>query len=233
MSESIPHSLSAIPLLAPLTDAARAALEQRCRWQNCATHEQIIGRESESRDVYFVVDGRVRVVNYSGSGREIAFDEHETGAYFGELAAVDSQPRSATVVAITDTLLASISPDTFVNLLHDYPDVAIGALRDMAGIVRASTDRIMELSTLGVQNRVHSEILREARLALDADNNTARISPAPVHADIASRVSTTRETVARVLSDLSRQELVIREGNDLVVRDVARLETLVRNVRES
>jgi len=59
------------------------------------------------------------------------------------------------------------------------------------------------------------------------------IAPIPVHSDIAARVSTTRETVARVLSDLSRDGLVERRADALVVRDVSRLETMVEDVRGS
>ena len=110
--------------------------------------------------------------------------------------------------------------------------MAIEVLRELAQFVRVSTDRIMELSTLGAHNRVHSEILREARATADGDGNSARISPIPVHADIASRVSTTRETVARVLSDLAKQGLVKREKNALVVTDLKQLEQIVNEVRD-
>ncbi len=226
------HTLSGIPLLRSLDDAARRSLEQRCRWQRYNAHDEIIGRESDSRDVYFVISGRVRVVNHSLSGREIAFHEMDAGDYFGELAAIDGRPRSATVVAVNASLLASVSPDTFMNLLHDHSEMAIEVLQELTQFVRASTDRIMELSTLGAHNRVHSEILREARGRTTEDGNSARISPIPVHADIASRVSTTRETVARVLSDLAKQGLVSREKNALVVTDLAQLEKIVNEVRD-
>jgi CRP-like cAMP-binding protein len=113
--------------------------------------------------VFFVVEGRVRVVNFSISGRKIRFDEMERGGVFGELAALDGMPRPGAMVALNDTLVATISPDTFLNLLRDYPDLAIGVMQELAKIVRASTERIMDLSTLGALNRVHSEILREAR----------------------------------------------------------------------
>lgn len=230
MSETS-HTLGGIPLLKSLDPAARQSLEQRCRWQRYGRHDEIIGRESDSRDVYFIISGRVRVVNYSLSGREIAFHEMDAGNYFGELAAIDGRPRSATVIALNDALLAAVSPDTFINLLHDHPDMAIEVMRELAQFVRVSTDRIMELSTLGAHNRVHSEILRAARALAPEAENTARISPIPVHADIASRVSTTRETVARVLSDLAKQGLVLREKNALVVTDLDQLETLVNDVR--
>ena len=64
------------------------------------------------------------------------------------------------------------------------------------------------------------------------DDNTAVIAPIPVHSDIASRVSTTRETVARVFSDLTKQGLIKRGKNELVVLDLERLEKLVENLRE-
>ena len=228
------HSLADIPYLDGLDEPARKSLEQRARWVRYEANDTIIDRENESRDVYFLVEGRVRVVNFSLSGREISFDELDAGGVFGELAALDGMPRSAAVVALNDTLVASISPDTFVNLLRDHSDLAISVMLELTKIIRTSTDRIMDLSTLGAHNRVHSEILREARAMMDDDSedNVARITPIPVHADIAARVSTTRETVARVLSDLAKQGLVKREKDALVVLDMERLEDLVEEVRD-
>jgi CRP-like cAMP-binding protein len=98
----------------------------------------------------------------------------------------------------------------------------------LAGALRAATGRIFDLSILGTHNRIHTELLRIAIPAEDGAN-TAIIHPVPVHADIASRVSTTRETVARVLGDLGRQGLVQRDGDSLVVRD---FEALTRIVKE-
>ena len=59
------------------------------------------------------------------------------------------------------------------------------------------------------------------------DDNTAMITPVPIHGDIASRVSTTRETVARVLNDLSRQGLLKRERNALAILDLEHLVEMV------
>ena len=77
------HSLESIAFLDPLDEPSRRSLEQRARWVRHKQGETIIDRESESRDVYFVVDGRARVVNFSLSGREISFDDIENGGVFG------------------------------------------------------------------------------------------------------------------------------------------------------
>jgi CRP-like cAMP-binding protein len=57
------------------------------------------------------------------------------------------------------------------------------------------------------------------------------IEPIPIHSDIASRASTTRETVARVLGDLARQGILERTRDGLVIRDLRRLDDLVNDIR--
>ena len=224
------HSLAGVGLLRGLDEGVRKEFELRCRWLRVPAQEQIIGRESDSRDVFFIVTGRARVVNYSLSGREITFEEFGPGDYFGELAAIDGQPRSANVVALTDSFLAKAPPQTFVDLVTSQPTVCVRVLEAMARVVRNSSERIMDLSTLGANNRVFAEILRLAR-GNAKDDGTAVIQPIPLHADVASRVSTTRETVARVFGDLTRRGLLDRKKSVIVVRDIEELEDMVDQFR--
>lgn len=231
MSDTSIHTLDHIEMLRGLPEELRAEVVRLCRWKRYAPHEQIIDRESDSRDVYFVVQGCVRIVIYSASGRELTLDDLLTGAFFGELAAIDGLPRSASVMAVQETVIASLSADQFMRLLHDYPDMSIRVLRRLASIVRMATERIIDLSTLGANNRVHAELLRQARVADVDEEGHALIKPIPVHGDVASRVSTTRETVARVMNDLARAGIVRRDRDALVVLDVERLETMVESVR--
>ncbi len=223
-------SLAHVEIFKGLPADAVEALQARCRWRTFSAQEQIIDRQSDSREVYVIARGRVRVVNYSLSGREVTFDDLGAGEYFGELAAIDNQPRSANCVALEDTTVALLTPDVFHALLLDHPSVALQIMKHMAQIIRTSTERIMDLSTLGANNRVYAELLRLAKQGTSAEN-TARIKPIPIHGDIASRVSTTRETVARVLGDLARNGVVRREAGALVVTDVARLEEMVEEFR--
>ena len=224
------QTLRAVDLLSKLPAEEVRRLEARVQWHRYEAHEQIIDREAESRDVFFIVQGKLRVVNFSLSGREISFDDIDEGGYFGELAALDGAPRSANIVALTPTTVAIMSPTMFHQLLLDYPVVGLKLIQRLVSVIRTSNSRIMDLSTIGANNRVHAELLRLARPGMGADN-TARIEPMPIHGDIASRVSTARETVARVLGDLAREGVVERWGNALLIRDMARLEELVEEFR--
>ena len=218
--------LSRIMLLADVPKEQMKILEKRCSWRNFTSQEQIIDRESKARDVYFVIAGKVRVVNFSSSGREVAFDEISAGGCFGENAAIDGKPRSATVISLASTTVAIMSPEAFQDLLIQFPKVALSLMVRMATIIRTSNERIMDLSTLGANNRVYAEILRLSKDGVKEDN-TAIIQPIPNHSDIASRVSTTRETVARVLNELAREGLVKREKTSLHILDMRHLSEMV------
>ncbi len=229
MSEAA-ETLDNVKLLSALSAAERHAIERRCHWRRFARDEQIIDHETDSTDVYFVASGSVRVVNYSLAGREVTFDDIEAGGYFGELAAIDGQPRSATVVATAPTLTASLQALAFREVLATHPAIALALLTRLAKVIRQSTGRIMDLSSLGANNRIYAELLREARTA-GVVGNRAAIRPIPVHADLAARVSTTRETVARVLNDLARKRIVQRDSGALVIVDVRRLSSMVEEFR--
>jgi len=230
LAEKSTPTLAHIDLLSGLAAVEREALEKACRWRRFAAQEQIIDRQDEARDVFFVIEGQVRVVIYSLSGREVTLSDVGRGGHFGDLAALDGEPRSASVMALTDTLLAEMPHNHFLRAMESHWSIALKVLLSLTRIVRNSTTRIVDLSTLGANNRVHAELLRQARLTVGG-TNLASISPIPVHSDIASRVSTTRETVARVLNDLARQGIVERRKDALVIRDIERLARMVEQVR--
>jgi len=231
MAHETAANLDGVPLLKDMPQKERDELARQCRFRRYAEGEHIIDGQAGGRDVYFVVAGMVRVVNYSPSGREVAFDDIPAGNFFGELAALDGGPRSAFVQAQSPGATAAAMPhEVFIDLLMRQPRLGLEIMKRLARVIRFSTERIMDLSTVGANNRVHAELLRLAQAA-GKTGNISTISPIPHHADIASRVSTTRETVARVFSELTKAGLLERNKSALVVRDVDRLMELVEDLR--
>jgi CRP-like cAMP-binding protein len=194
--------------------------------------QQIISHMDDSTDVFLIVEGSVRVIIYSASGKEVAFRDIGVGEHFGELAAIDGLPRSATVAALTNCAVASMSAEIFWEILRNHPEASATLIRQLARSIRALTGRVFEFSALAVRNRIHAELLRLARDHM-AGENAAMVRPAPTHAEIASRISTNREAVTRELNQLSREGLVERRSGTLVICDVTRLERLVQNAASS
>lgn len=222
--------LRRVALLQGLPPERLDALARQCAWRLHDAGSEIYSRASSERGVYLVVSGRVCVTTYSASGRQVTFREVAAGDWFGEVAAIDGLPRSADVQALEDTLLATLPHDVFARLLADEPSVTQQVLLRLVRLVRSLSERVIDISTLGVQHRLHAELLR---LALDAGvaGNRARIDPAPRHADLAGRVSTYREQVSREMSALQQAKLLAKDGRALVVNDVGRLQSMVENER--
>jgi CRP-like cAMP-binding protein len=105
-------------------------------------------------------------------------------------------------------------------------------MRDMARIIRSSTDRIVELSSCAATYRIQAELLRLGKLNM-INEKTAMLSPPPSQTEIASRASTTRETATRILGDLARKGLIRRAPKTLYVNAVPRLEELVEELRKA
>ena len=223
------ETLGGIELFKHLPPSDLEALAKRCRWRRHTAGQRIVGHMDETRDVFFIVKGKVRAIIYSLSGKEVTFRDISAGDMFGEFSAIDDQPRSANVIALMDSLTASMPADVFWDVLRSYPMVAEATLRRLTSQLRVLSERVVEFSTLTVKNRIHAELLRLARDHMRGEN-TAAISPVPTHADIASRVSTHREAVTRELNDLARAGLIERRHGVLIIRDVNHLIRMVQEV---
>ena len=225
MSHSINLLLSKIKLLENISDKELDILSANGSLLNFKSGEQIIDRNSENKDVLFVVSGSVRVVNYSNSGREIAFAKFTVGDFFGEISAIDGKPRSANVVSIEDCTLVSVRREVFINFLNNNSQVLFKILERFTEIIRVSDERIMDLSTLRAVQRVYVELLRRTDKDVAAPELWV-IRPMPSHSLIASLAGTTRETVARVLSNLSDAKIVEKKSKALYIREKIKLEEL-------
>lgn len=223
------QTLDNIELLQDLSAEERQKIAAQCSWKTYSSNEQILERSSTSRDVFFVVDGSVNVVNYGVSGREVAYATVGAGQYFGELSAIDGKPRSANVIAHKKCLLASLSPENFSEFLLQHPEIMMQVMHRLARIIRINDDRILDLSTLGAVQRVCQELLRMAEPD-PVTPNSWLIYPMPTQSVIASRVSTTRETVARVLGQLAGDDLVLKKGKNLYLKDKAGIEEFISNL---
>jgi CRP-like cAMP-binding protein len=219
-------SLAGIAILRRLSAEALTDLQQHCAFRRYEQGELIVDYLDQSDDVYFIISGEVRVTIYSLAGKVVSFRDLGSGEVFGEYPAIDRGPRSTSVEAHTACLVATLPGAAFRELIETEPVVALAMLPQLVTKIRGLTTRIYEFSTLAVSNRIQAELLRLATLGT-RDGMGARIAPIPTHTEIASRVSTHREAVAREFTRLSRLGLIEREKNAIVVKDLARLAEMV------
>src|SRR4051794_14670456 len=109
MTEAKPDPLRSVEFFRALSEDAFAAVSRSCHRKAFAAQELIIGQEDRSFDVLFLLAGQARVNIYSLSGRRVSFRDIVQGAIFGEMSAIDGEPRSASVECV-EACTAAIMP---------------------------------------------------------------------------------------------------------------------------
>src|SRR3954447_23174678 len=117
------ESLAGIEIFGELSPEALQEVARKCRWRRYAANQTIIQCQDDSRDVFCIVRGRVCAIYHSASGREVRFSDLRAGAIFGEFAAIDGGRRSADVISVTETLIASMSAELFWETLRRHETV--------------------------------------------------------------------------------------------------------------
>lgn len=171
---------------------------------------------------WLVTAGRAQALVYAIDGQMVLVHEYFAGDLFGAVAAADVWPLEAEVVAAEQTSAACVPAADFVLLVERHGSLALLLVRSLVGQLRATSMRMVDRTTLSAPGRVYAELLRLARLG---DGTTIR--PAPVHAALAVRVQSTRETVSRAVNALERRGIVRRDNDALVIVAGQRLEEMV------
>ena len=219
-------ALRAIAYFKSLDDAAFALLAQQCAIREYGPEELILGHNDETFDVLFLLEGLARVSIYSADGQRVGFRDIASGTIFGELSAIDGQPRSASVEAVETCVTAVMRRPQFLAAIAGHPEFTMAVAKHLTGQVRLLTRRVFEFSTMAVRQRLWVEVLRLAEAAAKGKGQTL-ISPAPTHAEIASRISTHREAVTREFAWLEAQGLIQKQGRALKVPSLDKLRGLI------
>ena len=224
------ETLARIPLFQATPAAEIRKLDTQCVWRRALAGEGILDYNEGGCDLYFVATGKVRVKIQTISGREAILRDIGEGGFFGELAAIDGLPRSASIVAVNDSTIAKMPPGVFRDIVHRRADVCDAMLTLLASQVRMLANRVNEFSALDVRGRIRAELLRLAKP--DRPGATPDIlSPPPTHAELAARVSCRREAVTRELNALARAGAIERRKGAIVLADPASLAASVERMK--
>jgi len=175
--------------------------------------------ESEGENLFFVVEGSVKITRLSKDGREVILAILNAGDFFGEMSLLDGESRSANVIALEKTEVLSLNREHFLEVLHECPQIAIQLLKEMTSRLRKSDRQIVSLSLSDAEKRIALCIVRFADEQGTIRNGQVTIPKIPIQQDIANMAGTSRETVSRAMSLLVDEEYIERNGRELKILD--------------
>ena len=215
--------LRRVPLFAGLPEADIAALADLCREREYPKGSVILFEADQGDTLYLVGAGQVKVVLIGEDGREVVLSVLGEGAFFGEMALLDDEPRSAHVIALDDSRLLLLRREDFRNRLRASPELAITLLRELSRRLRRADDRIGSLVLLDVSGRV-ADLLLQSAAEEKGDLITRRLT----HHLIGQMIGASRETVSRTMRDFVERGLIGVKGRQITILDRPALEAAAR-----
>jgi CRP/FNR family cyclic AMP-dependent transcriptional regulator len=183
----------------------------------CPRDTNIVSRDEPGDSMFVILKGRVKIVILGDNGREVILNLLKAGDFFGEMALLDDQPRSANVVAAEDSTVLILKRDAFAEHIKKSPATALNMMAELARRLRRADELISNLALLDVYARVAHILIDLAKRDGEEVEEGILIRERPTQQDIASMIGTSRETVSRVLSEFQRRGFVEMRGRDILL----------------
>ena len=202
-----------------------ARLAGYARWFDADPDQTILDFEDATTDVYFIVQGHVRVLIQTASGeRTQILGDFAAGDLVGEMAAIDGVARSARIEALVRTQMCALPARPFIDAVFGSREIGLRLMRLLTSRIRAQNRRLLEMTALPIRLRLIAELLRLSRPKPDG---TRVLNPLPTQEELASRIGARRETVSREISGLTEAGLLHRTRAALVLHDPVALQAAV------
>lgn len=217
--------LRKIPLLANLSDEEILSVKSVIRIRQYAKRDIVLQKGAPGDSLLFLLTGSLQVIDITEDGRAIGLRLLQPGDFFGEIAVINGSMRSASVVALTNVLVALLPRATALHLFSHSPSVANHMLRFLAEKVQRDSEFRALLSIHNTSRRIFSflDLLKEKK-----DGDTYVVENLPTHQDIANMVNTSRETVTRALLALVQQGIVEKGTHRLIILQPEALQKLIQ-----
>ncbi len=218
--------LRSVSIFADLDGAEIAALERLAEVRDYPEGAVVVSHEEAGEALFVVVRGKLKVVLYGESGREIILSIFRSpGDFFGEMSLLDDEPRSANVIAAEASRLLVLSRAEFRAHVASHPRTALRVITELSRRLRRADAVIGNLALLDVYGRLAGKLRELAASDGEETEEGIVVRQRPTQAEIAATIGASRETVSRALSELSRRGYVSMTGKGLLLRRAFLTET--------
>lgn len=222
-----PAVLQQIPLLRDFPESALDGLAAHAIGRKLARREVVLNKGDIPQFLPILLDGRLQGIDFTLDGREVGLYFVGPGDFFGELAVIDRQPMSETIIALTPSQIMLLPKEQTRSLMFSTPGVAEQVTLRLAARLRAIGGQRLLLAIPNPLQRLCAQLLQMARDAGNPpDVDTQTIPAIPTHQEIAIMINVSRETVTRAFQQLQNQEILRRDGSQLLILKANTLEEM-------
>jgi CRP/FNR family cyclic AMP-dependent transcriptional regulator len=210
--------IRAVPLFSTLTDEEFNQLAHIFVARSYSKNQIIFLEEETGNYMYLVLSGKVKVAKAGTGGKETILAIHRAGDFFGEMSLLDGKTAPATVSAMEDSKIISVSGADFHRYLLHNEKVMLQIIHVLCARLR-QVWQTQSLSSSTADARIRMGIHQLAKKHGIRDARGTIIDLKITHQELAEMVGTSRETVTRVLARLRQQGIIEINQRRMVLLD--------------
>ncbi|RLE28989.1 MAG: Crp/Fnr family transcriptional regulator [Acidobacteria bacterium] len=212
MSQDISALLGKVDLFSDLDHEEMAQVISVVQLRSLAKDTTIFHAGDTADAVYIIASGKVKIVVTSTDGRDFILTVLGAGQVFGEMALLESAPRSAAVITASQVEVLTIHRQDFHRLLTTRPSISRKLLAILSKRLRRANSKMESLAYMDVAGRLARYLLDLARDHGQVLGNGWVVVRRPTHSDIAHSIGTSRETVSRMINEFEESFGLVNKG---------------------
>jgi CRP/FNR family transcriptional regulator/CRP/FNR family cyclic AMP-dependent transcriptional regulator len=173
--------------------------------------------------LYVILTGKVKISVTSPDGQEVSLALLSAGDYFGELALLDGQPRSASAVALEPAETLTLQRADFLKAVLRYPRIAVQVMNVLSRRLRQTDAMIEDLLFLDVHGRVAKKLLELGESHGIRTPEGIRIELRLTQGELAAMVGASRESVNKVMGYFTDKQFISTDKYKITIKRLADL----------
>jgi CRP/FNR family transcriptional regulator, cyclic AMP receptor protein len=211
--KAIVELLARTALFGSLDEQDRTAIAGRMRRVQFEPDQMIFSRGDPGRELFLVLEGRIRLSVLSSEGRELSFDLAGPGHVFGEIAALDGGARTAGATAITRVLAMTLPREVILELIERNPKLATAAIRFLCLRLRETDQRLEAIALHRIEVRLARLLLSALKLqGVTPKDGEAKITLGMSQSELGLLIGASRPKVNIALTVLEDMGALTRSG---------------------
>jgi CRP-like cAMP-binding protein len=215
LSES--EILGKMPLFSGLPEDERERLARLLRPRRYSRGEVIFLEGDEGTALCLIAEGRIRIQLTGTDGREVVINVYGPTDFFGEMALLDGEPRSADAIAQDAARVFWLQREDFAAFLDSHPRAAMTMLASLSRRLRHTTRVVQDATFRDVPARLARVLLDLAARNGEPIPQGIRIESRLTQGELAAMVGASRETVNRALRGFEQRGLIGWEANRITI----------------
>lgn len=226
---SIDNKIQTLRASSYFSDLPHAALDQLAHGMSLRRYdsgEVIFWQGDPCQGLWMIQVGTVKLFKLSPRGRELILHTLNTGAVFNEVPVFDGGTNPINVAALEEVELWLVERETILNVMQAYPELCHSVVVNLAANLRLLVGKVEELSFLQVTNRL-ARLLNQ----LPGSHDQPECLEGITQDQLAARLGTVREVVARALRDLELSGAIRVKRRQIYILNKKLLENWAQEVR--